>query len=381
MLTLFTLLVIFSMNCMIAHDLIKFAITLEVVLKDILHMLKPDFTLVGSMAEGTRIGLASELDLSLSFKTWEESIPLKVGDNPFSLKMAETAPTLMSEFFDTNGDFQFHKFKQFLLQNVESAIGYILANLLNPKNLKCVTTNETWRNGTCKSHGNCSELMKKGYMQCDKCAVTVSQTKIGIALQFEWEWNDEKIYCSIDLIPLFPIIGIDALELARLVNTAMLGPEKPHKWLKYIYNYFKHYKIIIMESHQQNDHQAGKIDSVVLKTFNFQQGKNHHIRPAQPSSESGTFLSPRMKDIYCYIKFLKKAAGLDISSYWVKRELQNEQYQLIVDPINRALHGYGGHADDLALVQVLSQPEFRSKVDGKIDFTESNKKGHICLRK
>ena len=49
--------------------------------------------------------------------------------------------------------------------------------------------------------------------------MTVSQTKIGVCLQFEWLWESKKkFYTSVDLIPTFPIEPIDAMELARLVN-------------------------------------------------------------------------------------------------------------------------------------------------------------------
>ena len=39
------------------------------------------------------------------------------------------------------------------------------------------------------------------YEQCPRCAVCVSQTKIGVALQFEW--GPEGIYTSVDIIPEF----------------------------------------------------------------------------------------------------------------------------------------------------------------------------------
>ena len=49
-------------------------------------------------------------------------------------------------------------------------------------------------------------------------------------------------------------------------------------------------------------------------------------RPAQEFMAS-KFSSEGMKDIYRYIKFLKKALHLDLSSYWVKSELNKPEYQ------------------------------------------------------
>ena len=164
------------------------------------------------MAEGTRIGLANELDMGLKFGAWYDNIPFRVRDDPFSLKKAKKSPKIMEPFYK-GSDFQFHKFMHFLLNAVETAISAIFEDERNPPNLKRVTTNTNWNVGTTKCDGNCKKnLRTQNFEQCDKCAVTVSQTKSGVALQFEWEGHDtddESIYCSIDLIPIFPIIGKD----------------------------------------------------------------------------------------------------------------------------------------------------------------------------
>ena len=47
--------------------------------------LKPEFTLVGSVAEGTRIGLGNELDITMKFLAWEKCPFMKVGDSAFHL--------------------------------------------------------------------------------------------------------------------------------------------------------------------------------------------------------------------------------------------------------------------------------------------------------
>ncbi len=107
--------------------------------------------------------------------------------------------------------------------------------------------------------------------QCERCAVTVSQTKIGVCLQLEWipeddygpedKFGGEPVYCSIDLIPTFNIRynitqiesylkafcmhmrklfrPINPMRLARIVNSAMLSPDHPPGWLNYLENYAK----------------------------------------------------------------------------------------------------------------------------------------------
>ena len=79
--------------------------------------LVPHFELVGSMAEGTRIGLTNEQDLALKFRSWmgEGNAPFKVEGDPFSLKKAKTPSAFMKQFF-VGTEFQYHKFIHFLLK-------------------------------------------------------------------------------------------------------------------------------------------------------------------------------------------------------------------------------------------------------------------------
>ena len=353
------------MNCMLVQDLIKLANSLEVYLqRGPLHEFKPYFELVGSMCEGTRLNIANELDLSLKFKALEDSIPFTIKGDPFSLKKSCTTPKFMDRFFKYD-KFQYHKFKHFLLNAVAKAVREIFDQNKNPPLIQESVTNEDWKNGKTPCNGECREFQEaKDFIQCKFCAVTVSQTKIGVALQFEWGPMGFT-YTSIDLIPIFPIVSISAMYLAKMVNLAMLGPERPHGWLRYLRNYLKHYKII----HDLVHSEGSFLTSVILKTINFEVDKNHHIRPAQPNTEE-KFRTERMKEMYCYIKFLKKALALDLSSFWVKKELLKDQYQWILDST---------HDGDRALVQILSQPEFRSKVEAKIDFQKSNETGEVHL--
>ena len=67
------------LNCAMIHDLVDFAKMLEVALgraSDIMELLKPTFNLVGSIPEGTRIGIANELDITINFEGWRDNPPL-----------------------------------------------------------------------------------------------------------------------------------------------------------------------------------------------------------------------------------------------------------------------------------------------------------------
>ena len=60
---------------------------IEEKLNEKMPELEPNFILVGSIAEGTRIHSASELDLTVQFKGLKKQ-PLYIGNNPFVLTLA-----------------------------------------------------------------------------------------------------------------------------------------------------------------------------------------------------------------------------------------------------------------------------------------------------
>ena len=181
----------FRMNCMMAQALASLVTELQSELKHgQLMKFAPFFELVGSMAEGTRIGLANELDLVLKFRAFMDRAPFKVDkEDPFSLKKAEPSFTTLDDFF-RGEEFIFHKFLHVILDGVEEALENIFQHGRNPPHLKCVTTNNEWRQGKTPCEGKCrKELELRNFVQCEECAVTVSTTKSGVALQFTYDWG------------------------------------------------------------------------------------------------------------------------------------------------------------------------------------------------
>ena len=346
---------------------------------------EPFFELVGSMAEGTRIGLANELDLVLKFKAFMGQAPFKVDkEDPFSLKKAVANSSLLESFFEGRY-FLYHKFMHFVSDAVENALENIFVKNTSLPSLKRVTPNKEWREGKTPCRGKCKkELEQRNFVQCEECIVTVSTTKSGVALQFLYDWghNGKAVYCSIDLIPIFPIEAIPTMELTRAIVGKMLSEDAPPGWLQFMFKYPKDYKII---QHLAKSG-TGQVISVGLKTMTFLEGRNYHIKPSQEFTET-KFTSERMKVIYSYIKFLKKSHNVDISSYWVKKELLKPEYQSILDSCIKGINlifrpsnaddsdntNFQIDRDDVALLNILSQPEFKVKFGDKIDFEESNR--------
>ena len=225
-------------NCQMIHDLVNLAKDLELemaVATSTMALLRPRFVLVGSVAEGTRIGLGNELDLTVTFDGWDdERPPFKVDPkDPFHLKAADHTPDWMWPFFDSEGRFHLNKFLADFLGAIDSSVAVIFDSKRCP--LRRVTRNEELPNSCsdCMSNNNQSAL----FVQCASCAVTVSQTKMGACLQFEW--SEAKVYCSMDIVPTFKIKALSAVRLARFVNEAMLAREHPASWFDYIRGYAK----------------------------------------------------------------------------------------------------------------------------------------------
>jgi hypothetical protein len=102
------------------------------------------------------------------------------------------------------------------------------------------------------------------------------QTKVGVGLQFLWKSPSNKdIYCSVDVVPVFNIRGIQPLYLANILNSATLT-QKPEGWFNYMKKYAKA-DLIVTDLLEGDPSQM--IKSVLLKNLNCTEEKNFFIRP------------------------------------------------------------------------------------------------------
>jgi hypothetical protein len=119
------------------------------------------------------------------------------------------------------------------LDAINSCIKRIFFNLENPLKLKRGTSNQDYDGLKCQE----CKRKRANFKQCEKCVVTVSQTKMGVCLQFLWySAEGDTIYCSVDVVPIYKIIKMKALAKARIVNTAMIK-QQPEGWRGYMRKY------------------------------------------------------------------------------------------------------------------------------------------------
>ena len=68
-----------------------------------------------------------------------------------------------------------------------------------------------------------------------------------------------------------------------------------------------------------------------------------------------------LRKAYCYLKALKKILHLDISSFWMKKQLMSRPFRLMAQE-------WGEDLPDCILFDVLHSPQFQSLFEDAIDF-------------
>ena len=156
--------------------------------------------------------------------------------------------------------------------------------------------------------------------------VTVSQNKLGLAIQLLW--NDEvlskgkDVRCSIDLIPTFTIEEEFMETMTRSVNREMFSFKRPPGWFKTLVDYANRNKVLgedefFNEAFPGNDPRAGLIPdndqrpeartkTVMLKILNYANEDYYYIRPGMKWKDDLKFSSAKMGTIYCMMKALLK---------------------------------------------------------------------------
>jgi hypothetical protein len=336
----------------------------------LMKYLQPSFKLIGSAAEATRILHGNELDLTVEFEglTKLESPPFQVLDgDPFFLTATDLVPHWLEDYIGHQNEFLYGQFMADFLEAIDACLCAIFNENMNPESLTRGRTNKEFdsKSLNCQECNGNKEKALTLFKQCKKCAVTVSQTKMGVCLQLFWQSGDGfKIYCSIDLVPTFPIINMKALKLASIVNSAMIQTQPPG-WLRYLEKYAM--SDVILTDLLDVEARSSEIGSVLLKQLS---GEQYFVRPGQNLGKE-KFSSDPHHNVYCRIKALKSILKVDLSSYMVKKILL------------RPAEFMQGSINDF-LYSTMCQPELKEKFCKKIDYKKWGKeqyKKNITLLK
>ncbi len=304
--------------------------------------MRPRLVLVGSVAEGTRLWLANELDLMLRFESQRSTFRV-AWDDPYHLYMCEKArlPRFLQTYLNSDRQLLVAKFMRHLLGTVDEAVCGIFDGGQNPPSLERLT----WHPSSCLKCGPAlrqAKQKKRIFKHCEHCSPNVTQTKVGICLQFQWRSPGyEPVYCSIDIVPTYSVVEpIDSMSLARLVNLAMLQKVQPSGWFNYLKSYAK--SDLVLE-----DVCDSKNRSVFLKLLN-SDSDVYYVRPGQIFGPK-KFSSSWHAYAYRTLKLLKKSLGLpDLDMYMVKK--------LLLQPTIRLMHLESVFLDEFSM-EVMRLPE------------------------
>ena len=316
------------------RDMVKIMQQVEIELRTKMSLLNPQFILVGSIAEGTKTHLANELDLTVTFNALLE-YPFKLGKDGFTLAFPsglniESNP--LKDYISENGkNFEYRKFfKRFL-----SFFGHIMKEKEND-----FTRISKGRVSVRQKNCDCPKLeyepkMGSYYTHCDNCIFTVSHTKCGVCLTFDWTHEEITTVLTIDLVPVFPIKNCKVMGLFSSVTKTLLTEPRPPNWLSYTRKFITE-DMILPQSYQTRFESVSNEPILVgMKILHYGEGGNNFlIRPFQQLGVSTFNSNADLKEVYCSIKCLKSILKIDVSSYYIKKILLTDEVKNVFK-INR----------------------------------------------
>ena len=352
-------------ECLKVRDMIKVMQFVEKDLSTVMPILEPRFILVGSIAEGTRIHWANELDIMMRFNGIQNH-PLLMEENPFELKLSIDS-SLSSEHhlgkWGNKGIFKYQEFFSFILETLENIIR------TNSEKIKELTDSRIKPrqslNPICPHQ---EKDQHPHFSHCTKCIFNVTQTKCGACLVFEWKYDkDQNDILTIDLIPVIPIRGKNLNEMMTLITSTLLN-ERPPNWLRYLKGFINKDQILPESFQDQLNENQDKPLEVGMKLLHYGNGNNFIIRPAQQLAVTAEFEeNEELKRVYCQIKCLKSLLRVEINSYFVKKVL-------LTDEMKGKIHGL-----PFDIYTILQHPDLKAKFEQVIDYEELSPHSEIRI--
>ncbi len=311
----------------------------------VIPKLKPEFVLIGSIPEGSRVHSANELDIILHF----DVKPL-IAKDAMNLYV-EDDDNPMKAFCDAKNRLDIAKFFLTFLAEVASLIPQIeMADRMAPAK----------KDSFCPK---CTQTMP--FKPCAECLFPVTHTKAGACLVFKRRRDKEDdLVLTVDLIPLIPIKN--DRNVVELFNSVMqtLMTSKPQGWLRHLGGVVQKDRILPEEIEAAIEAEAERDGSVQvgIKLLNY--AGDFVIRPAQQMRLQSFNAVPILGKTYCYIKCMKSVFGIEgLSSYLVKKVILRKEFlELAAEEENSP------QPQILRLVfRVLQHPDLNRHFEGIID--------------
>ena len=282
--------------------------------------LRPKFILVGSIIEGTRVGYANELDLTVTFEGLKYD-PFELGEDAFTLKIfTESHP--LKKFCSESGTLDFSLFLRAVLEEIEFCVQNEAEKISQETNnhLKIAQRSNDFSGLSPEYDPKLGSYFK--LPEQDLCLLT--HTKIGACLIFLW--NQSEVL-TVDLIPVLPVAGSSIQALFESVTQSLLSIPHPPNWLSYLISSIKK-DMILPQSYKSLFEMAPKEPfNVAMKILHYGKGPNNFIiKPMQILGVTKEFKSnPEIKDIYCFIKCIKSCLDVNINSYFLKKVILSDE--------------------------------------------------------
>ena len=269
--------------------------------------LRPRFLIAGSIVEGTRLGSANELDLTLRFESMT-SDHFKIGDSALAYHLTDKGTNLMKNFSDENDCFNMITFLKTLLQSIQFCFKNASGKL--PRSVSTVQESVEWMPcDSCKAKKMKSLL--EPWTHCSFCIPTVAMTRAGPCVILEHDFT----LISIDIIPMLPSPVRNPVELYNLVTQTLIR-EQPVGWQKYLQRFLKTDRIL-PESIALVKDSAKPFICLKILSFEGTSG-NFILRPGQ-ILENDQLQDTTLKTVYCHMKALKDHFRVNIKSYILKK--------------------------------------------------------------
>ncbi len=331
----------------------------NMILEDKLGLLQSRFILIGSVAEGTRLDKANEIDVTIKFDALA-NWPMTFKAPEYLLKVSGESPLAR---FSTGGVYNHTTFLKYFLETIQSSLQRAMKHPEWPENLSPGTMK--WE--PCQKCEQVSRDKREScyspLYHCQDCLPAVVHSKAGPCLIFKWK---QETPMTMDLIPVFPVRGGDDTGILSLFNvvTNYLLEKKPPQWAKHLKGIIERDRILPESLALQVRHSDGSNNTfdVSIKLLNYHPELNYVIRPGQGLSTRELRTNTVLRDVYIHVKTLKSLWSVDVKSYVIKKIILSESMKSKI--LRQDLHMQE------RLFAVLSHPELKKKFDQNIYFSK-----------